>query len=133
MPLLKWYGAKAITRGGKLPAARRGKSLGYWLDLGPYFHKYELLLFIDVFGFRVEMNPVRASWVKMASKVEEAFLRYPFVAQTFYHQWGFGVKQVVIMPRVLVGVNEYDRVWKSLIIIDDIGKIYHRFVPLVGW
>ncbi len=79
----------------------------------------------------VKMQPIRAPGVKVAAGVEVSFPCNSSITEAFDGKRGIEVEEDVVMPSALLGVEEQRRVGECIVMINDVGQVYHCFVTFV--
>src|SRR2546421_7011459 len=105
------------------------------MKFSPYFgSEVAFFILLDQIPLRfgaIEMKPVWAARVVMASRVEVAFSSHMGVIESANSHCGIEIVQNVVMPCALVWMEEQYGVRKLVVVVNDVRQINHCLMPLV--
>src|SRR5271163_2490897 len=105
------------------------------MKLSPHFgSEVAFLILLDQIPLRfgpIEMKPVRAARVVVASRVEVAFSSHVGVIESVNSHSGIEIVQNIVVPCALVWMEEQDGVRKLVVVVNDVRQINHCLIPLV--
>ena len=80
----------------------------------------------------VDVQPVWTPWVQVAACIEVSLSNDVGVAEEFDGLGRIDVQQDIVVPGRFVRMEKEDHVGQRVVMVDDVGQVYHCFVALVG-
>ncbi len=80
----------------------------------------------------VDVQPVWTPWIQVAASIEVSLSNDVRVAEEFDRLGRIDVQEDVVVPGRFVRMEKEHHVGHRVVMVDDVGQVYHCFVALIG-